>query len=63
MLLSALPFVLHARIFDRGPAVLFEDAQVILFLAVIGAAVAAIALWLMTHLQLDLLLAELEQHR
>ncbi|HSO41248.1 MAG TPA: TrkH family potassium uptake protein [Rhodospirillales bacterium] len=55
MLLSALPFVLHARIFGRGPAVLFEDAQVILFLVVIGAALAAIALWLMTHLQLDVL--------
>ncbi len=27
MLLSALPFVLHARIFDRGPAVLFRTRR------------------------------------
>jgi trk system potassium uptake protein TrkH len=54
MLLSALPFVLHARIFERGPRVLFEDAQVILFLAVIAAAAGAITLWLMTHVDLAL---------
>jgi trk system potassium uptake protein TrkH len=55
MLLSAMPFVLHARIFERGPLVLFEDAQVILFLAVIAAAAGAVTLWLMTRLDLSLL--------
>jgi trk system potassium uptake protein TrkH len=34
--------------------VLFEDAQVILFLAVIAAAAGAITLWLMTHVELAL---------
>jgi trk system potassium uptake protein TrkH len=56
MLLSALPFVLLAQIFGRkGPLVLFQDAQVVLFLAVIAAAAAAVTLWLMTHLDLGLL--------
>lgn len=55
MLLSAMPFVLHARIFERGPLVLFEDAQVVLLLAVVGAAVAALSLWLVSRLDLALL--------
>ncbi len=55
MLLSALPFVLHTRIFERGPLVVFEDAQVILFLAVTAAAAGAVTLWLMARLDLDLL--------
>jgi trk system potassium uptake protein len=55
MLLSAMPFVLHARIFDRGPGILLEDSQVILFLAVIAAAAGAVAVWLMTRLDLGVL--------
>lgn len=55
MLLSAMPFVLHARIFASGPGVLLEDAQVVLFLAVIGAAVGALTLWLVMRLHFDVI--------
>jgi trk system potassium uptake protein TrkH len=55
MLLGAMPFVLHARIFDRGPLVLLEDSQVVLFLIVIAAAVASVTVWLIAHLDLTVM--------
>lgn len=54
MLLGALPFVLHAQVFTRGPGVLFEDSQVVLFLIIIAAAVASVTLWLISRSNLGL---------
>jgi trk system potassium uptake protein TrkH len=45
MLLGAMPFVLQSQVFRRGPAVVFRDAQVRLFLAIVSAAVLSVTVW------------------
>ncbi|MBK8175910.1 MAG: TrkH family potassium uptake protein [Rhodospirillales bacterium] len=45
MLLSALPFSLYIEALRRGPRALTQDAQVRLFLAIIGSAVFSLFLW------------------
>ena len=45
MLLSAMPFVLHIEALRRGPKALFNDAQVRLFLWIVGVSVASLFLW------------------
>ncbi len=55
MLLGAMPFVLHAQVLNRGPRVLVEDSQVVLFLIIIAAAVLSVTIWLIARLDLDLL--------
>lgn len=49
MLLSAMPFALHAQIFKRGPGLLFGDPQVLLFLSIITAAVGSTTIWLLSR--------------
>ena len=45
MVVSAMPFVLHLEALRRGPQVLLRDAQVRLFLGIIGLAIVALFLW------------------
>jgi len=45
MLLCAMPFVLHLEAVRRGPAALLQDAQVRLFLWIVGVAIAALFIW------------------
>lgn len=52
MLLGATPFVLHAQVFKRGPGVLFSDPQVLLFIAIIAAAVGLVMFWLISRLDI-----------
>lgn len=45
MLVSAMPFVLHLEALRRGPAALLQDAQVRLFLWIVGLAIASLFVW------------------
>ena len=45
MLISAMPFVLHLDAVRHGPMVLFADAQVRLFLWIVGFAVLSLFVW------------------
>ncbi|MBL8658755.1 MAG: TrkH family potassium uptake protein [Rhodospirillales bacterium] len=55
MFLAALPFVLLAQILNRGPRVVFEDSQVVLFLIIIAGAVVSVTVWLVARLDLGLI--------
>ncbi len=45
MVVSAMPFVLHLEALRQGPQALLRDAQVRLFLGIIGFAIASLFLW------------------
>jgi trk/ktr system potassium uptake protein len=45
MLVSAMPFVLHIEALRRGPDAILQDAQVRLFLWIVGGAIAAMFVW------------------
>lgn len=49
MLISAMPFVLHLQVLQGRPDVLWRDAQVRLYLAIVALSILAVTLWLMTR--------------